>query len=159
MLPNLLFYVVSWMYYEQLVFFYSRSVMMRLHNASYFSCIHEIISAQLVWSSIITHHAEMFEVTLPLCHRTKWSDALNVLFYLGIFDQPCTRPQSTSKYPRKKCLFPAFVRSSHGFLQRFFVRSDFFPHGSHLRCCVHAILLGAVYTQQRDCKSHTASNW
>lgn len=42
------FFVVSWMYYEQPVFFYSENVMICLHKASYFSCIHDIVSAQLV---------------------------------------------------------------------------------------------------------------
>lgn len=69
LLPNLLFYVVSWMYYEQPVFFYSENVMICLHKVSYFSCIRDIISAQLVWSTIIILHAEMLEVTLSLCVR------------------------------------------------------------------------------------------
>lgn len=80
-LPNLLFCVVFAMYYKQPVFFYSENIMICLHKASCFSCIHDIMSAQLVWSSIIRCHAEVFEVTLSLC-VTELSGAMYWLWCL-----------------------------------------------------------------------------
>lgn len=78
LLPNFLFYIVPWMYHEQPLFFYSENVIICLHNASYFSCIHDNISA-----GMIQHHnmpcRNIWGGPFSVCHRTKWSDALNVL--------------------------------------------------------------------------------
>lgn len=136
-------FVVSWMYYEQPVFFYSENVMICLHKASYFSCTHDIVPAQLVWSSIITCHAEMFEVPF-VCVR-ELSGVMHWMCCLFGYLWPALH-WATKHFKMPKEKGKVFFLHFCAFFQCFFARSGFFPRGSLLRCCVHAILPGAVYT-------------